>query len=288
MRKVIVFTLTLLTAILSASALDRYTVASFNILGGDVKNPDTKERAEMGRDIAMFCDFDIFGVQEMRRPQAEIYAEGGVYQIAGEVVAPNIEVPQWQRWGNFIFFKKDKFNLLKEGHFWLSTTPDSPSIGWTEKQYRICNYVKLEDRQSGRQIYFFNLHQGLTSDARLKAMQVIKKKIAEIVEDDSTVFLTGDFNADCSEESIKNLLADGFFIDTWLKSATKPFGPKGTFCKANHDKPLCDGNSKTENKIDYIFATKNVSVLKCGVLTFNVDNKYPSDHLPIMAVVEIK
>ncbi|WP_229746794.1 hypothetical protein [Pedobacter mendelii] len=32
-----------------------------------------------------------------------------------------------------IFFKKDKFRLLKSGDFWLSETTDLPGKGWDDR-----------------------------------------------------------------------------------------------------------------------------------------------------------
>ena len=90
-----------------SAAAGEYRVGSFNILGGDVSQPDNAERAAVGSALVGFYGFDIIGFQEMRKPQAEIYLKAGEYAISGEVVAPNIEVPGWMRWGNFIFYKKE-------------------------------------------------------------------------------------------------------------------------------------------------------------------------------------
>lgn len=273
-----------------SAAAGEYKVGSFNILGGDVSQPDNAERAAVGSALVGFYGFDIIGFQEMRKPQAEIYLKAGEYAISGEVVAPNIEVPTWMRWGNFIFYKKEKFELLKEGHFWLSPTPETPSKGWDEKQYRICNYVKLRDKADGSQIYFFNLHQGLTEKSRSGSMRVIVDKLREILKSESgaAVFMTGDFNACKGEESISYLLSAGILKDSWDVSKTPPFGSRGTFVPKFGNKTSCKGEAKTENKIDYIFVSPNVSVKKCAVIANNVDGTFASDHLPIIAVVEVE
>lgn len=272
-----------------SAAAGEYKVGSFNILGGDVSQPDNAERAAVGSALVGFYGFDIIGFQEMRKPQAEIYLKAGEYAISGEVVAPNIEVPGWMRWGNFIFYKKEKFELLKEGHFWLSPTPETPSKGWDEKQYRICNYVKLRDKADGSQIYFFNLHQGLTEKSRSGSMRVIVDKLREILKSESgaAVFMTGDFNACKGEESISYLLSAGILKDSWDVSKTPPFGSRGTFVPKFGNKS-CKGEAKTENKIDYIFVSPNVRVKKCAVIANNVDGTFASDHLPIIAVVEVE
>jgi len=42
-----------------------------------------------------------------------------------------------------------------------------------------------------------------------------------------------------------------------------------------------------KNRIDYIFASKQISVLKYGVLTDAKEQRYPSDHQPVVAKVVI-
>ena len=237
-----------------SAAAGEYKVGSFNILGGDVSQPGNAERAAVGSALVGFYGFDIIGFQEMRKPQAEIYLKAGEYAISGEVVAPNIEVPGWMRWGNFIFYKK------------------------------------LRDKADGSQIYFFNLHQGLTEKSRSGSMRVIVDKLREILKSESgaAVFMTGDFNACKGEESISYLLSADILKDSWDVSKTPPFGSRGTFVPKFGNKTSCKGEAKTENKIDYIFVSPNVSVKKCAVIANNVDGTFASDHLPIIAVVEVK
>jgi endonuclease/exonuclease/phosphatase family metal-dependent hydrolase len=43
-----------------------------------------------------------------------------------------------------------------------------------------------------------------------------------------------------------------------------------------------------KTRIDYIFVSKNVDVLKYGVLTDSKEQRYPSDHQPVLVKVEIK
>ena len=42
---------------------------------------------------------------------------------------------------NNIFYKKDKYDLVDSGDFWLSETPDVPSKDWDSACYRICTYA---------------------------------------------------------------------------------------------------------------------------------------------------
>ncbi len=266
-----------------------FRVGSFNILGGSGNKEGSRERAEIGAGLVRFHDWDLFGTQEMFDWQKSVYlGKDGVYGVVGRPCCTKEEDPKGQRWGNYIFYKKDRFDVLDSGYFWLTPTPDKPSKGWTEKQYRICNWGKFRDKITGKELFFFDLHQGLTPDSRLESAKLIVKKIGEIAGKDATVFMTGDFNAVLTEASIKEILASGLVQDSWGKSKTAPYGHKGTFMPANHNRDKCDQSGKSGGKkIDYVFVSPNVSVLKCGVVSDNRDTRYPSDHFPIMCFVKI-
>ncbi|MDN3687460.1 endonuclease/exonuclease/phosphatase family protein [Cyclobacterium jeungdonense] len=96
---------------------------------------------------------------------------------------------------NPIFFRKDRFQLLESGTFWLSNTPEKPgSIGWDAQLPRIVTWAKLEDLKSGKIIFHFNTHfdnKGI--DSRYKSVDLLAGKIEEISEE-SPVVVTGDFN----------------------------------------------------------------------------------------------
>ena len=60
-----------------------------------------------------------------------------------------------------LYYKKDRFALLAEGHFWLSETPETPgSKSWDSSLPRMVTWVKLQDRQqpSSKPILFLNTH----------------------------------------------------------------------------------------------------------------------------------
>ncbi len=266
-------------------------VGSFNILGIPQDGDGPRERAEIGREVIRFHDWDIFGTQEVRPWQKDAYlSNDGIYEVLGRPCCTKEEdAKSWEDWGNYIYYKKNRFKLLNSGHFWLSQTPEKPSKGWKEKQYRICNWGKFADKKTGKQFYFFNLHQGLRKEARLESAKLIILKIKSITDKNSAIFITGDFNAINKQPSIVEIQKDKLVVDSWSKSKTPPYGSKGSCMRANLNKPVCDqlGNTN-DRRIDYIFVSENIDVLKCATLTDNREGKYPSDHLPVMCVVRIR
>lgn len=94
-----------------------------------------------------------------------------------------------------IFYDTTEVELLDDGNFWLSETPDSPSLGWDANNIRICTWAKLRDRSEDKIFYVFNTHydhKGKTS--QLESSELIAETIEEIAEAEAPVFITGDFN----------------------------------------------------------------------------------------------
>jgi len=46
--------------------------------------------------------------------------------------------------------------------------------------------------------------------------------------------------------------------------------------------------SRSNSKIDYIFAQPGTKVLQTEILHDNKDNRYPSDHFPVMAFLRLR
>ena len=57
-----------------------------------------------------------------------------------------------------IFYKKEKFKVLKANTFWLSQTPDSVSKGWDASLERICTYGLFQNQITQEKIWVFNTH----------------------------------------------------------------------------------------------------------------------------------
>lgn len=233
-------------------------------------------RKENVKGLIRFHEFDIFGVQEALVGQLKDVAELPEFAYYGKGRDDGQEGGEHSA----IFYKKDRFKLLKSGDFWLSETPDKPGLGWDAKCCnRICSWAQFEDMNTKKKFYFFNVHfdhQGV--EARRQSGHLMVKKIKEIAGN-STAILTGDFNSSPDTEQIKTIA--GLLNDTHNVTKQAPYGPEGTFNSFKFD-------AEMKTRIDYIFVSKNVDVLKYGVLTDSKEQRYPSDHQPVLVKVEIK
>ena len=128
-----------------------------------------------------------------------------------------------------ILFNKNKYKVLKSNTFWLSETPNKISVGWDASMERICTFGLFENRNSKNKIWIFNTHfDHVGVLAREKSIELIIDKINELNEINFPVLLTGDFNLEDQNKSIKKLQNE--FIDS-KKDISKSNKFYGTFNK---------------------------------------------------------
>ena len=168
-----------------------------------------------------------------------------------------------------VFFKKDKFECSDKGSFWLSNTPEKMSKDWGAMCYRICSYVILKDKDSGKKLVVFNTHLDHVSDeARIKGIGVVLDKIKQFGSLPSIIM--GDFNAKedskTYENATKNFDDAKYKTDKTDKGATfQGFGTE------------LDGEN-----IDYFMISKTgIKVNEYKIIDKTYDGVYTSDHFPI-------
>lgn len=302
MRKLILLTILFCTIGISEAAAKnarKLTVASYNIRnansGDSINGNGWHQRCPAIVDLVKYHNFDIWGSQEVKHRQLvdllnglDEYAHIGVGRDDGKTAGEYSP----------IFYKKDKFEVLQSGTFWLSTETDRPNKGWDAVLPRICSWAEFKNKENKSKIWFFNLHMDHRGvEARKESAKLVLKKIQEMVKKDEIVIFTGDFNVDQNNESYKLLEASDVLKDSYEAAEVK-YANTGTF---NAFKP----NLKTNSRIDHIFVSPVVKVLRYGVLTDTYrgpvpnsksiidpnfpkevsleeyDARLPSDHFPI-------
>ncbi len=217
---------------------------------------------------------DIFGVQEALRHQLAFleeqlpaYSWVGVGRDDGEAGGEY----------SAVFFRKSRFSVQQSGTFWLSPTPERVSKGWDAALPRICTWALLEDKAAGRHVWVFNTHfDHVGREARRMSASLLLLRLWEMNRQRYPVVLMGDFNAGPNTEPIQILLRE--LYDARARSQEPPFGPEGTFNGFRFHEPV-------ELRIDYIFTTPDLRVRKYAVLSDSKNCRYPSDHLPVYALL---
>ena len=243
-------------------------VISFNIRYCDDKDGHSiSERAPRLRKVMEKYDADIIGFQEFTVPwEKEIekfFPEYDIYMLYRS--KSELEAAP-------ILWKKDKFELVDKGNFWLSDTPEVESRGWDELYncWRMCEWVILKDKESGKLFTHMNTHYGFGDKGQTdssKLMYEYSKKISS-----NPTFLTGDFNMRPTSlgyaEMVKN------FTDA-------------NAVTANDRRTTYHGYGRVNDEhIDYCFVNDKIKPLHLELIDELVDGKYPSDHYGVYTVLE--
>lgn len=283
----------LLGAVLCISSLFA-SAQTFNVATYNLRNDNSSDVGNMWVDrkpyvakLITYHDFDLFGTQECLPHQLEdLKALLPAYEYYGEGRDGNHKGEH-----SAIFYKTDKYSLLDKGDFWLSATPDVPSKSWDAPCCnRICSWVKLEDKESGKSFYVFNAHYDYEKDyARNESSKLVLAKIKEIAGDQPVMFM-GDLNGDFKESWCRLLHESGVLRDTFY-DVKEPYANNSSFNAWG--KPLTNLDNLDSNLIgrgdvlDHIYFSKHFNAEKWGMLTDTYslgDNvaKFPSDHFPVL------
>ncbi len=252
------------------------TVATYNVRY-DTRNDvhAWSNRREAVKALVRYHEFDVFGTQEALAHQIDDLASMDEYAYVG------VGRDDGKRAGEHsaIFYRKSRFEVVQHGDFWLSETPDRPSMGWDAKCCkRLASWVQLRDTHHGKSFFVFSVHldhEGIV--ARRESAKLLARKIPQIAAD-APVICLGDFNTTPDSEPIATMTS--FLRDAYRASAAPPYGPVGTYNGFQLDAPMLD-------RIDYIFVSSNVKVLRYAVLTDSIDRRYPSDHHPVVARISL-
>jgi endonuclease/exonuclease/phosphatase family metal-dependent hydrolase len=259
-------------------------VMSFNIRYGtasDGENHWDKRKEFLLATIKAF-DPDLLGTQETLGFQRDYLAA----QLPGyEVLGVGRDDGKEKGEMTALYFKRDRFEKLDGGHFWLSETPEIvASKSWDAALTRMVTWVKLRDRRQpkAKPLLFFNTHFDHRGEqARLESARLLRRRVAEAAKT-HRVIVTGDFNAGEESEPYRafftgdDLLADTFRVSNPIRTMDE--GTFSGFKAASVQGP----------RIDWIGVSRDWQVVKAQINRTARDGRTPSDHFPMEAVLRPK
>jgi endonuclease/exonuclease/phosphatase family metal-dependent hydrolase len=251
-------------------------VVSFNIRQSGADSGVNKWDNRKAACKAMINDIlpDIFGLQEAKPVQVN-YMKDNLPMYSVWTAGRDNGGSPGEGENCSVFYRRARFDFLEGGHFWLSETPDEPSIGWDAAFKRLTSWVKLEEKASGRVLFFFNTHlDHASTKARRLGCQLIVAR-AKVIAGDSTIVVTGDFNMQADAANIKSMF-DYFSSVRDTAPVTDSYGTTNAFTNPN-----------TNNIIDFIFY-RHVTPLQYKTIRNSYEGvTFISDHYPILGIFQL-
>ena len=284
------FLYSLFMIILSVSGCSRHNdensvrVMTFNIR---YDNPQDSIYAWSKRAVQLYSFIhklkpDIVGMQEAMWNQYT-FLDTVLTEYASVAVGRSDGVRDGET--NPLFYRKDKFDMVRTKTFWLSPTPEvAGSMDWGSGLPRIVTWMELVNKNTHNHLFAFNTHFAHDSDsARVMSSQLLLSKV-DSISAGFPFIITGDFNM-LPESRGYAILTGPFesvplFIDSYGISEKKPYGPKYTF-NGFSERP-------SEGRIDYIFVKPGMKVMEHNTYIRKEKGIYISDHWPVEAIVTVE
>ncbi len=275
----------LLAVSLNPGEAQELRVMSFNVRYGTAQDGENAWPLRRGLLEKVVRDFgpDVMGVQEALHFQLEEMSA-----FFPELDWIGVGRDDGGRAGEYsaIFFRRSRLELLEEGTFWFSDTPEVPgSMTWGNQLPRICTWGRFRDRADGRTLTVFNLHwdhrsQSSREEGAVLLLQRIRERTAAAGPEEG-ILVTGDFNAGEHNPAFRALLEaeDPALLDTFraLHPDAREVGSFHGF----------RGGSGGE-KIDAILVDPGWVVLEAEIVRTRSGHLFPSDHYPVTAVLDRK
>lgn len=288
MKRILLHTLIIITILLpgcrNKSDKDSLKVITFNIR---YDNPNDSinawpNRASLVAGLIKAEKPDLLGLQEALVNQYEF-----LDSVLTDYTSVGVGRSDGARGGemNPIFFRKDRFDMIRTKTFWLSETPEvAGSQAWGAGLPRIVTWMELVDKETHEHLFHFNTHFAHDSDsARILSSSLLMGKVDSIATEFPFI-ITGDFNMNPGSKGYAILTGPAesvpLLTDSYTISEKKPGGPSGTTNGFN--------DRTRSGRIDYIFVKSGLKVLDHKTIIRKEKGVFISDHWPVEAIVSIR
>lgn len=182
-----------------------------------------------------------------------------------------------------IMWNPNVVKKIEVGTFWLSETPEKPSMSWGMSMKRTATWGLFEHIATGKEFFYINTHLPLSNDKygetpKIEGMKIIANKFKEYKDNVDYLFLTGDLNVEASHDAIKEI-KDFMRNARTYANRTDSYGTTNGFSDANK-----------KSKIDHIYYSKE---MKNPIEYQTIKDAYNgvtfvSDHYPIYSILKLK
>jgi endonuclease/exonuclease/phosphatase family metal-dependent hydrolase len=163
---------------------------------------------------------DLIGLQEVMPRQfdflQEQLAEFSALSVTETTIDEALLQPIHQHYGLplparnevVLFFRTATFDLISQGYWWLSPTPERISVGFGNIAPRLVLWARLRHKAAGRELIALTTH--LDNRALPAMARLCQEKLLEFVGKGLPLILMGDFNIDPAREEYHWLTGNGW------------------------------------------------------------------------------
>lgn len=261
-------------------------VMSFNVRTSNARDGENAwplRRDFFFAEIARFGP-TLIGFQEVMADQHDAIVERmPEYAFVGVARDDGKRKGEWALVG----FRRDRFENLGGGDFWLSETPEvAGSKSWDAALTRICTWVRLRDRVTQRTLLYANTHfdhKGV--QARQQAAQVIAKRVRDLARGEP-IILTGDLNVTEDTPAYAVLAKPQGDAPAWLIDSYRETHPQRAPDEASFH---AFKGTRNGSRIDFIFHTRELKATASTIeRNASPAGRFPSDHYAVTAVLEFQ
>lgn len=244
--------------------LQDFSVMTFNLRSSEMNDPGFSAwsyRKPVALDLIHDFHPDIVGLQEITTKQRkDLDEELTDYSSFGQGRDPQNQGEQCP-----VFWRNGP-KPIEQGTFWLSPTPNVPSVGWDAELPRVCTWV----RYPGLTVY--NTHLDYAGkEARRKSLELIRSHCQ------GSAVIMGDFN---DREGSTALEAVSDFVDAYSKIKPQHHGAAEDVSE-DATYHAFQGDKHASPRIDFILVTPDLEVRDAEILRSS-GPVFPSDHYPVL------
>lgn len=196
-----------------------------------------------------------------------------------------------------ILWRKERWRIdeTDRGTFWLSETPNIPGSKTDPKAgcprcvtFGLFRELK-NGKDTGRKLYIGNTHYDhMSEESRQWSAKQVMEWISKRKDPNAPLVIMGDLNCGEKSPAVRYMQGEPMTIDNteWQP----PLALTDTFRAANPDAvdvgTFHGFQEKVgREKIDYIFATKELKTISSKIIRTKRNNRWPTDHCPVEAIL---
>ena len=181
-----------------------------------------------------------------------------------------------------LLYRKSRFTKLDWGYYFLSETPDVPSVSWEAEQWHTTVWAHLKEVGTDKEFWIFTTHMpayAATKSAREKSAKLNVAKMKELAGEKATLFIVGDMNCSYATDDDSREALTPYY--QWM-SAGRAIAPAGDAISFNNNG---SGTATPKRNLDHIFYRNTKMGVSFRTITSDYGVPYISDHYPILLTV---